>query len=72
MILAGGGIRGGQVLGETDDKALGPVGTGFSPDQVAATFYHKLGIDHRKEYHTNIGRPVMIVRDGEPIPQLIG
>lgn len=71
MILAGGGIRGGQVLGETDDKALGPVGTGFSPDQVAATFYHKLGIDHRKEYHTNIGRPVMIVRDGEPIPQLI-
>lgn len=72
MLMAGGGVKGGQVLGETDDKALGPVGAGFTPDQVAATFYSNLGIDHRKEYHTNIGRPVMIIRDGEPISQLLG
>jgi hypothetical protein len=70
MLMAGGGIKPGQVLGETDDKALGPVGDGFKPDHVAASFYHNLGIDSHKEYHTNIGRPVMIVRDGEIIPEL--
>jgi Protein of unknown function (DUF1501) len=70
MLMAGGGIKPGQVLGETDDKALGPVGDGFKPDHVAASFYHNLGIDPHKEYHTNIGRPVMIVRDGEIIPEL--
>ncbi|MBM4075890.1 MAG: DUF1501 domain-containing protein, partial [Planctomycetes bacterium] len=72
MLLAGGGIKPGQVLGVTDEKAQGPIGEGFSPDQVAASFYHSLGIDSRKEYHTSIGRPVMIVRDGRIIPELFG
>lgn len=70
MLMAGGGVKPGQVIGASDDKGLGPVNEGFSPDDVAASFYHNLGIDHRKEYHTNTGRPVMIVRDGEVIPQL--
>lgn len=70
MILAGGGIQPGRVLGETDEKAMGPIGSGFTPDQVAASFYHNLGIDPHKEFQTNIGRPVMIVRDGEIIPEL--
>lgn len=70
MLMAGGGIKPGQVLGATDDKALGPVDAGFKPDNVAATFFANLGIDAHKEYQTNIGRPVMIVRDGEPIIQL--
>ena len=34
------------------------------------SFYHALGIDYHKEYHTNTGRPVMIVRDGEVIESL--
>ena len=70
MLLAGGGIKPGQVLGASDDKAQGPVGDGFKPDHVAASFFHALGIDSHKEYQTNIGRPVMIVRDGEVIPEL--
>lgn len=70
MLLAGGGVRGGQVIGESDDKATGPRHDGFSPDDVAATFYHNLGIDHTKEYKTDTGRPVMIVRHGEVIPQV--
>ncbi len=70
MLLAGGGIKPGQVLGASDDKAQGPAGDGFKPDHVAASFYHNLGIDSHKEYQTNIGRPVMIVRDGEIIPEL--
>ena len=72
MLLAGGGIRGGQVVGESDDKGTGPKGDAIRPDDVAASLYRSLGIDPRKEYRTNTGRPVMIVRDGEPIRQLFG
>ena len=70
MLLAGGGMRGGQVIGQSDDKATLPAheDQGLSPDDVAATFYHALGIDHAKEYHTTTGRPVMIVREGKVIP----
>ena len=70
-LLAGGGIKGGQVLGASDDKGEGPVDGGFKPDDVAATFFHTLGIDHAREYHTSTGRPVMIVRDGRVISELM-
>jgi hypothetical protein len=70
MLMAGGRVRGGQVVGESDDKATGPKHSGFSPDDVAASFYHNLGIDHTQEYHTNTGRPITIVRDGSVIRQL--
>ena len=70
MLMAGGGIQGGRVLGETDAKGEGPLHEGHSPDDVAATFYHALGIDPAKEYLTNTGRPVMIVRDGTVMPEL--
>jgi len=72
MLMAGGGVRGGQVIGASDEKGMGPQEKGYSPDDVAATFYTSLGIDPKKEYHTNTGRPVMIVRDGSVIPQLFG
>jgi hypothetical protein len=42
----------------------------MSPNDVAASLYHNLGIDHTKEYHTNTGRPIMIVRDGNVIQKL--
>jgi hypothetical protein len=71
-LFAGGGVKGGQVLGASDAKGMGPDGDGFTPDQLAATFYSTLGINHRKEYHTASGRPVMIVRDGSVIRGLSG
>ena len=70
-LLAGGGMEGGQVIGASDAKGEGPRDRVISPDDVAATFYHTLGIDHTKEYHTPTGRPVMIVRHGQPIPELL-
>lgn len=70
MLMAGGGVRGGQVLGASDENGTGPLNDGYSPDDVAASFYHTLGIDHTKEYRTSTGRPVMIVRDGHVIPEL--
>lgn len=70
MLMAGGPIQGGQVIGESDEKAAGPKNEGINPEDVAASFFHTLGIDHRKEYETSIGRPISIVRDGNVIPQL--
>ena len=70
MLMAGGGVRGGQVIGESDDTAAGPRHEGISPDDVAASFYHNLGIDPTLEYDTNTGRPITLVRDGKVIEQL--
>lgn len=72
MLLAGGGIRGGQVVGVSDENATLPGDEGRTPDDVAATYYQALGIDHTKEYHTATGRPITIVRDGHPISALLG
>ena len=71
MLMAGGGIRGGQVVGKSDEKATLPANEAISPDDAAATFYQCLGIDHQQEYHTNTGRPVMIVRNGQVVSQLL-
>jgi hypothetical protein len=71
VLLGGGGFNGGQVVGASDAKGEGPVGEGLKPDDVAASFYHVLGIAHTKEYHTSTGRPVMIVREGKVVRQLL-
>ena len=70
MLMAGGGVKGGQVVGKSDEKAAGPADEGISPSDAAASFYHNLGIDHTHEYHTKTGRPIMIVRNGSVIPGL--
>lgn len=70
MLMAGGGVRGGQVIGESDDTASGPRHEGISPDDVAASFYHNLGIDPALEYGSTTGRPITLVRDGSVINQL--
>jgi uncharacterized protein (DUF1501 family) len=71
-LLGGGGLKGGQVIGASDDKGQGPAADAITPDMVAASFFHSLGIDYTKEYHTSIGRPVMIVREGALIDPLFG
>ena len=72
MLMAGGAVRGGQVVGESDDKATGPRNDAMTPDDAAASFYHNIGIDFTKEYHSNTGRPITIVRDGHLIQPLFG
>lgn len=71
MLLGGGPIRGGQVLGASDATAAAPAADGIAPEDVAATFYGALGIDHQKEYQSSSGRPLMIVRDGKPLSPLL-
>ena len=70
MLLAGCGIKGGNVIGETDKTASEPISTPYSPDDAAASFYKAIEIDNHKEYHTPDGRPVMIVQNGTPIDEL--
>jgi Protein of unknown function (DUF1501) len=70
MLMAGGAVRGGQVIGESDDTASGPRNEGIAPDDVAASFYYNLGIDPTLEYDTSTGRPITLVRDGNVIQQL--
>ena len=70
MLMAGGAVRGGQVIGESDDTASGPRHEGISPDDVAASFYYNLGIDPTMEYDTSTGRPITLVRNGNIVQKL--
>jgi len=70
VVMAGGGVKGGQVIGKTNDKAEEPVDNPIKPEDVAVSFYRALGIDPPKEYHTAAGRPIEIVRDGKVIKEL--
>jgi uncharacterized protein (DUF1501 family) len=72
-LMAGGGVKAGQLIGGTDKGGAAPDdSTDISPDDIAATLYHALGIDPRAEYHTSTGRPVMLVPHGEPIRHVFG
>ncbi|MCS6849602.1 MAG: DUF1501 domain-containing protein [Gemmataceae bacterium] len=70
IVLAGAGIKGGQVIGKTNDKGEEPADNPQTPENVAASFYQALDIDPHKEYYTPTGRPIQIVRDGTPIKEL--
>ena len=57
VVLAGGGVRPGQVHGASDREAAYPVTPPVSPDDLAATIYHALGIDPGTEIRDRQGRP---------------
>lgn len=70
MLMAGGNVRGGQVIGASDATASGPANEAIRPDDVAASFYHNLGIDPQLEFQTETGRPITLVRDGKVLSDL--
>jgi len=70
-MMAGGSTNRGRVIGATDDKAQGPIDRGFCPDDLAASFFRNIGIDPKTEYDANVGRPITLIRDGTPIPDLV-
>ena len=71
IVMAGGGVRGGQVYGSSDRAAAYPSTNPVSPADVAATIYHCLGIDHRGQVTDQQGRP-LVIRAGKPIQALLG
>ena len=60
VALAGGGVRGGQVIGSSDSVGEGPMDRPVTPSDLAATIYTLLGIDPKRELHTADGRPVRV------------
>ena len=72
-VLAGGGMRMGQVIGETNKYAEEPITRPVKFQEVFATLYHNLGLDaHRDRIFDGAGTPRYPVDDGnEPLRELI-
>jgi hypothetical protein len=68
-VFAGGGVRGGQVIGRSDKQAAFPVTRSFRPEDIGATIYHVLGVDTSAELRDSLGRPLRL-NNGEPIDAL--
>jgi uncharacterized protein (DUF1501 family) len=71
VAVAGGGIKGGRVLGKTDARAERPVEAPCGPEDLSATICHLLGINPRDEIITPEGRPVALVNQGRVIDELL-
>jgi hypothetical protein len=70
-VLAGAGLRTGQVIGRTDETGAEVAERPISVIDFMATVCQALGINYRKEYETAGGRPVRIVERGaNPIREL--
>lgn len=69
MLLAGGGVRGGQVIGASDAHAAEPRDRPIQPAEVVATVYHALDIDVATRLPTADGRLVPLI-EAEPILEL--
>jgi hypothetical protein len=71
VLMAGGPIKGGQVIGSSDDIGGTPKERPTSPGEIAATIYHGLGIPLDLELKGAQGRPIPLVDRGtEPIKEL--
>ena len=71
VALAGGGVRGGQVVGASDAHGERPADRAITPADLAATVYRLLGIDPKLELQTSDGRPVQVNREGEVVRELL-
>ena len=72
VLLAGGGIRGGQVLGSTDRFGGYPLDRPIHYRDILATIYHNLGIDPHTMVRDALDRPVHILPpDNRPVADLM-
>lgn len=69
-VLAGGGIRGGQVYGASDRHAAYPADRAVAPLDLVATAYHCLGVPSEQVLHDSQGRP-LVVSGGKVINELL-
>jgi hypothetical protein len=70
LLLAGGGIRGGQVIGRTDRRGGEIRDRPLGPGDLAATVFQHLGIDPYDHWISPSGRPTPLVEKGKPIAEL--
>ncbi|MEI8382097.1 MAG: DUF1501 domain-containing protein [Planctomycetota bacterium] len=69
-LIAGGGVRGGQVIGATTSKAEYPTERPLKPQDLLATIYRHLQIDPNHAFSDFAGRPISILTNGTPIREL--
>jgi Protein of unknown function (DUF1501) len=73
MWMAGGGVKGGQVIGQTDDLGLRAVQDRLHVHDLHATVMHLLGIDHTRLIYSNQGRPERVdLNEGEALTRIVG
>lgn len=70
-VLAGGGVKGGQVIGQSNAYAQEPTDAPVEPPDVAAVLFRQLGIDPEKKLMSPGNRPVDIARHFKPIEGLV-
>lgn len=70
-VFAGGGVVGGQVIGQSDRVGAYPASRPFAPTDLAATIYQALGVDLETEVRDILDRPIRLVT-GRPIDALYG
>jgi len=61
-LFAGAGVVGGQVIGRSDEEGAYPATRAYSPNDVGATVYHLLGVQHDAIVSDRLGRPVHLNR----------
>ncbi|MBS0266795.1 MAG: DUF1501 domain-containing protein [Planctomycetes bacterium] len=72
FLMAGGGMRTGQVVGSTNSKGEHPKDRPLTPNDLWATVYRHLGIDYKNlAFPDHRGRPMPILPFGEPIAELL-
>jgi uncharacterized protein (DUF1501 family) len=71
VLLAGGGMRMGQAIGSTNARGERPQDRPLHPNDVLATVYRHLGIDHHRTFVNPQGRPIPLLPHGEPIAELL-
>jgi hypothetical protein len=72
MALAGGGVKGGQVIGKTDAGGDSVKDRPVNVNDMLRTVCHGLDINADKENMSNIGRPIRIVDGGAPVKEVFG
>lgn len=70
VFLAGGGVRGGQAIGSSDEQGAYPASRTLKPQDVVASIYHAFGITTDDTIPSPGGRPVRVLDEGEPIREL--
>ena len=68
-VMAGAGVRGGQVIGATEEGGDAIKDRPVTEKDLFQTIYQVLGVNSRKEYMSPIGRPIKPVDGGEVVPE---
>jgi uncharacterized protein (DUF1501 family) len=70
-MMAGAGVPGGLVIGETDAEGGAPKTQEYLTENIVATIYHKLGLPLDLTVTASDGRPIRLI-EGEPIKEWVG